>query len=187
MFHLFPHINYKGKDVDDIFKRWIPRFNTKASYDQFIPHKIKDGERPDTLANLHYGHPKYAWVILAVNRMSWSDWPLTHDQLELVIQREYGDRRYEVHHFETKPNLVDDVEVYQIEQINALTGETEFLPVLAAYVHETDGTYTTIQGTEQVLVGEWLENENDKKRDILILRPEHLNTFIRSVSDALSL
>lgn len=52
---------------------------------------VQDGERPDSVATVVYGDPKYTWVILLVNNIfSLYDWPLSYDEFQSYIVKKYG-------------------------------------------------------------------------------------------------
>ena len=55
---------------------------------------IKDGDRPDTLADQFYGDAELHWVILYANGASmqqpWYDWPMTQYDLTKFVAKKYG-------------------------------------------------------------------------------------------------
>ena len=53
---------------------------------------IKEGDRPDTIANAYYGSPEYAWLVYLANNIidPYYDWPLTFNQLLEYIVTKYG-------------------------------------------------------------------------------------------------
>lgn len=58
----------------------------------FYPFVVRDGERPDTVADKYYGDSKYAWAIISYN--SYIDplfeWPLSEREFNRYIKRHYG-------------------------------------------------------------------------------------------------
>lgn len=99
-FQRFPSISYtttEGADRQSI-NREVPNMTAKVVMqvltDPKLPYfnyRIKDTDRPDTVAAQMYGSARYAWVVLMSNQMrDWYDWPLT----ELQFSR-YMDAKYE--------------------------------------------------------------------------------------------
>lgn len=62
------------------------------SADSFYPVVIRDGERPDTIADKYYGSPKYAWLVSAFNQYidPLFEWPLTNEEFNSYIIRDFG-------------------------------------------------------------------------------------------------
>ncbi len=62
--------------------------NPTAIYD----YVIKDGERPDTIANAYYGDSNFVWLIFLANDVvdPYYDWPLTQQQFKDFIIEKYG-------------------------------------------------------------------------------------------------
>lgn len=56
-----------------------------------IPYKIREEDRPDTIANTVYGRPDLHWVVLLFNEIinPYHDWPKTQQQLEEFMMLEY--------------------------------------------------------------------------------------------------
>ena len=85
-FQQFPALSYittEGAD-DQLINRIVPNMTVKLAMDvlenenlPYFTYRIKDTDRPDTVAVDMYGSTKYAWVILLANKMrDWYDWPL---------------------------------------------------------------------------------------------------------------
>ena len=74
---------------------------------------IRDGDRPDTLADQFYGDSELHWLIMYANGISisnpWYDWPMPHGILSKFITKKYGvGNEYLVHHYEdTNEYIVD--------------------------------------------------------------------------------
>ena len=91
--------------VTNIMARVIIKSNSwKQSDDQpnefveaangFVKYVIKDGDRPDTLADQFYGDAELHWVVLYANGASmqqpWYDWPMTQYDLTKFVAKKYG-------------------------------------------------------------------------------------------------
>ena len=97
-FSYFPTVNHSLKDdgtyveVTNILKRFAFREDVKGKVDVFYEYSIKDGERPDILADRLYGDSKYAWVILLFNDIidPFYEWPLFGQDFTNYITGKYG-------------------------------------------------------------------------------------------------
>lgn len=98
-FDNFPNINYPivvdGKPVRINSKNIALRTKfldyVKSGQTSYRDYTIKDGERPETLANRLYGRPDLHWVILLFNDIlnPLFDWPLSSGDLGRMIRNKY--------------------------------------------------------------------------------------------------
>ena len=89
--------------IKNIFRRvkiqdWIQdnvRFFTK--------YTIRDGERPDTMAERLYGSPDRDWIVVLTAGITniKNEWPLSNYDLYRYAEAKYGSELNAVHHYET--------------------------------------------------------------------------------------
>lgn len=69
------------------------------------PYYIRDGERPDTIAEKIYGDAELDWIILITNNITNlnEQWPLDNNTLHNYLLDKYGseEKLSEIHHYET--------------------------------------------------------------------------------------
>ena len=170
-------IKYPFSDADRVIaKNFFRRYKLNDdifSYAVFFnKYAIKDGERPDILANRIYGSPKYDWVILLTNNLvnAQYDWPLSNYDLYKTLEKEYDDPYNEIHHYET----------IKIAQYPAgLRVDKAFFD--RQHKINVDGTISIVNGSSicaPVSVAEHFDNENEKKREIYLLKEEYFKSFI---------
>ena len=89
--------------IKNIFRRvkiqdWIQE-NTNF----FNRYTIRDGERPDTLAERLYGSPDRDWIVILTAGITniKNDWPLSNYDLYRYVENKYGTTLNDVHHYET--------------------------------------------------------------------------------------
>ena len=91
-FNNLPTIEYGTKVARNLITRpKIKEFilgNPNVIYD----YVIKDGERPDVIANAYYGDSNFVWLIFLANNIvdPYYDWPLTQEQFKDFIIDKYG-------------------------------------------------------------------------------------------------
>jgi hypothetical protein len=136
----------------------------------FDDYFIKDGERPDTISMDYYSDPGNDWIIMMINniRNLYDDWPMEHSSFNEYLNSKYDDVTA-VHHYET------------IEQIH---NDNMILPaglhVGEAYQFVTpEGNLVSKEASRGPISNYIYElRKNDKKREILILKPSLLDEFI---------
>ena len=89
--------------IKNIFRRvkiqdWIAE-NTNF----FNKYTIRDGERPDTMAERLYGSSDRDWIIILTAGITniRNDWPLSNYDLYRYVEAKYGTDLNAVHHYET--------------------------------------------------------------------------------------
>ena len=159
-FSNIPAIEYGSKVARNLISR--PRVkefvlrNPNVIYD----YVIKDGERPDTIANDYYGNPNYAWLVMLANNIvdPYYDWPLDSFSFQEYIKDKYSNP--------------DGIHHYEVTQSSGRqTGEGP-----ADYSHKLE-VNSTHPGAQSVSNREYEQREQDKKRQIRILSPQYLAAF----------
>ena len=183
-FSLIPDIEYDEKPISYPFsesdfvtaKNFFRRYKLNEdvfSYAVFFSkYAIEDGERPDSLADRAYGNPFYDWVILLTNNMVnvQYDWPMANYQISKVLESEYDDAYSTIHHYETK----------KIGQYEAgLRVDEAFYN--AQHKINDNGTISIVNGSAicgAVTVADHFYRENEKKREIYLLKPSFFQSFV---------
>jgi len=183
-FSLLPNIEYDEKPISYPFsesdvvtaKNFFRRYKLNDdifSYAVFFKkYAIEDGERPDSLADKAYGDPFYDWVILLTNNMvnAQYDWPMTNYQISKVLESEYDDAYSEIDYYET----------IKIGQYAAgLRVDETFYN--GQHKVNIDGTVSLKNGNEicnPITVAENFYRENEKKREIYLLKPAFFQSFV---------
>lgn len=99
-FSKFPALQYPVRDgstfryalVANILRRVSLTDSIKTLDGAFLEYKIKDGERPEHIAERVYGDPSYHWLVLLTNDVidPYHDWCKSDKVLETHIQKKYG-------------------------------------------------------------------------------------------------
>ena len=183
-FSLLPNIEYDEKPISYPFsesdfvtaKNFFRRYKLNDdvfSYAVFFKkYAIEDGERPDILAKRAYGDPFYDWVILLKNNMvnAQYDWPMSNHEVNKVLESEYDDAYNEIAYYET----------IKIGQYAAgLRVDEAFFN--AQHKINNNGTVSIVNGSAicgPVTVAEDFYRENEKKREIYLLKPAYFQSFV---------
>ena len=183
-FSLVPNIAYDEKPIKfpfsesdyviakNFFRRYKINDDIFSNVVYFKKYSIVDGERPDTVANKAYGDPFYDWVILMTNNLvnAQFDWPKTNYQLYKELEAKFDNPYGTIHHYETyeigqyPAGLVVDEAFYNGQQKLNINGSVQLK-----------------NGNEicrPVTIAEWYTSENEKKREIFLLKPQYLESFV---------
>lgn len=170
--------------VKNIFLRAKLRDDVLNNISFLNKYTIKEGERPEDVAEKLYGDKEYDWVIFITNNMTnvRTDWPMTGKQLYDYCYNKYGGDLNATQYYETKEvrdsqnrlvmpagKIVDrDFTIPDPDNPNIRLGvgiplDDPFLIGITNYLVET--------------------RENEKKRNIKIIKPEYLTQFMTDLTE----
>ena len=162
---------------------------------------IGDGDRPDLIAEELYGDPKLDYVVILVAGITNinHEWPLQDYQVYDYALQKYGSETEmnENHHYETfeikddkgrqilPPNLIVDDE-FKIDGTSSKYNTTYTLISQAGNTQLDDKDEFTVK-TDNIARAvtnlEYDHTENEKKREIDVLRESYLQMFINDLRD----
>tara|TARA_B100001939_G_C16867406_1_gene584770 strand:- start:45 stop:677 length:633 start_codon:yes stop_codon:yes gene_type:complete len=184
-FKIVPNISYDEKPISYPFsesdfvvaKNFFRRYKINEDVFQyavfFKKYTIVDGERPETLAEKAYGDQFLDWVILLTNNMvnAQYDWPRSNYEMYRIVEEEFDDPYSEINHYEIRETIGQ-------YQAGLHVDETFYN---GTHKININGTVTTKNGNEiasPVTVAEYYQAENEKKRQIYLLKPRYLDSFV---------
>lgn len=183
-FSLIPDISYDEKPISypfseadfvtakNFFRRYRVNEDIFSYATLFNKYAIQDGERPDTLADKLYGSPFYDWIILLTNNMvnAQYDWPMTNYVLYKTLESEFEDPYGTIHHYET-----DDIGPYTegTHVDETFYNSTHKFNINGSIVKKAGNTIC-----RPVTIAEHYANENEKKREIYLLKPAYFRSFV---------
>ena len=202
-FSLIPDIKYDLKPISYPFsesdyitaKNFFRRFQINKdlfSYSVFYTkYAVVSGDRLDTIANEAFGDPSYDWVIALTNNMinPMFGLPLEDAQLATYSEEKYGfNESYAgIHHYETL-EVKTDQEVDGIT-VNALEAgivvDQSFYN--GSFEYWDGSAHKSIPGnivSKPITNYEYEISENEKKREIFILRPAYFTRFVSEFKSA---
>ena len=196
-FSLIPNIEYDTKPISYPFsesdfvvaKNFFRRFKIDDNvfgYATFYKkYAVQDGIGIETVANSYYGSPFYDWIIILTNNYinPQFSFPVNSETIRKIAEERYGETEaYSgIHHYETiekkSGQTVDGLDVLALK--GGLTVDKKFY----------DSQFTYFNGTQPVNVNgntvskaitnfEYEVEENEKKREIYLLRRTYLKRFV---------
>jgi len=196
-FREFPNINYvsllpdrnKNEErilVKNIFKRAKLRSDIKFGITMFERYQVEENMRPEAIANRIYQDPELDWVILLVNNITnvRDQWPLSNNDLYNYMLDKYGQTGLtDPHHYETVELKDSDG---RIMLQGGLVVDDEFK--FRYSVRKSNGDLTDPNNINPVQVITNLayeQRENDKKRQIRILKPAYIAALVNDLRNVM--
>ena len=150
--------NYKL--LPNILKRVKLRSSLRAGVFMFDNYDVKDGERPEDIAFKWFGDAKYHWIILMTNNVTdrYYQWPLSAPQFAEHLTDKYGAGNEDaVHHYEKT-------------QDSGPTSSRDNSHLVEC--NSDDGDPSIISNRD------YEYRKQDEYRQIRLLNPQYLNTFV---------
>ena len=172
--------------VKNLFKRSKLRTDLDQAITAFNYYNIKDGMRPDMVAQELYDNPELDWVVLTSSNITniRNQWPLNHNDLQEYMLEKCGSEENiaKVHHYETR-KIVDEydrvvmpagLEVNQNFSFQYLNFSKQVIKVIPSQVVAEITNY------------QYEAKINDEKRRIKVLKSEYLSAFISEHREIMS-
>ena len=162
--------------VKNLFRRTKIRDDLQNVFTLFNKYEIREGARPDTVAEEFYGSAELDWVVIITAGIInvRNDWPLSSKELYDYSLEVYGDSLNDVHHWETK----------EIKDLNGKLILPKGKVVNSDFAIPNPDVYNaTINPVAYVTNYDYEVIKNDKKRSIYILKRGYLQQFLNDMRD----
>ena len=186
-FRELPNLNYQSTALDrsssedyvqvkNIFRRAKLRDDLKYVFTSLVDYYIKDGVRPDQVADNIYGDPELDWVVLtSANIINVRDeWPLDSREMYNYALNKYGDDLNQIRHYETTE--VKDSSGRLILPKGKVVDSGFTIP-------DPSSSTATLNPVGGVTNYEYETKLNDGKRSIYIITPDYLQVFLNDMKD----
>ena len=161
----------------NIFRRMKIRDDLQNVFTLFNKYEIREGARPDTIAEDLYGKSDLDWVVLlSANITNVRDqWPLSSKDLYEYTVSKYGlENINKIHHYETKEIKDSDGNLILSK---GLVVDEDF-----SIRFKNGGTYIERSNiTNRISNYEYEIKENEKKETIFLLKPSYLQQFLNDM------
>ena len=184
-FRELPNLNYQSflKDrnnstdfiqVKNIFRRAKLRDDLSYIFTSLIRYYIRDGYRPDRVAEEIYGDAGLDWVIItSANIINIRDqWPLDSREMYNYASNKYGNDLNQIRHYVTT----------EVKDSNGRLVFPKGKVVDAGFtIPDPASSTATLNPVVGVTNYEYETDLNDAKRDIYILDPKYLGIFLKDM------
>ena len=161
--------------VKNLFKRSKLRTDLDQAITAFNYYNIKDGMRPDMVAQELYDNPELDWVVLTSSNITniRNEWPLNHNDLQEYMLEKYGSEAnmMKVHHHETR-EIRDEYDRVVIPA--GLQVDEGFTFKYKNF----SNSIVTVNPVSAITNYQYEVKLNDQKRRIRVLKSEYLSAFI---------
>ena len=167
--------------VKNLFRRNKLRDDLQNVFTLFNKYEIREGTRPDTIAEEIYGDETLDWVVLLTSGIInvRDEWPLSDRELYDFVENKYGLIGINSnHHYETK-EIKDS-------QDRLILPEGKVVDSNFSITYSENGTYITPTSSNTINGVSNFEYEvlkNNKKRSIFVLRSQYLQQFLNDMRD----
>tara|TARA_B110000977_G_C10985255_1_gene457709 strand:+ start:556 stop:927 length:372 start_codon:yes stop_codon:yes gene_type:complete len=92
-FENFPTIEYEGQKVKDITRRNSFTSFVTSNPMLYLPYTVKEGYKPEDVANAYYGSTDYTWLVCMSNNIidPYHQWPLAEADFNAYLVEKYGE------------------------------------------------------------------------------------------------
>jgi len=172
--------SYDYVRVKNLFRRAKIRDDFFQNVTTFTKYKIIGEERPEQIAEKLYGSSTYDWVVLISNNIInvRTEWPLSDGEFSEYLDRKYTQAELAApHHYETTA-VIDSRGKLIIP-----AGKIVDPNFSVTYYDQVSVTKNPVK---MVSVYEYEIQQNDKKRNIYVLRSRYLQTAIDDMKRIMS-
>jgi hypothetical protein len=189
-FSFIPNIEYGKKPIQypfsesdfvvakNFFRRYQVNPDVFSYAVYFKQYAVEEGDRLDTIAEAAYGNPFFDWVIVLTNNMvnPLFDLPLSEDQLRKTVESSYDNPYGEIKHYETYEikNNNGDIILKEGLIVDEKFYSTPYKYWNGSFVEQIPGS----EISRPITIFEYEQKENEKKREIFLLKPRYLDAFL---------
>ena len=154
------------KLVTDLMTRVKVREKIIDEASLYDNYDVPSGERPEDTAFKHFGSAQYHWVILMTNNITdaFYEWPMSEQNFEAFLKDKY-----------TNPDAIHHYETTQSSGKTKANGPEDY-----SYLIEVN---SDAAGAQSVSNRQYEQRIQDSKRQIQLLSPSYLNTFLEEFNE----
>ena len=154
-------VNGKTVEVTDIWRKVKVRSKIANNLSLFDKFDVPEGDSPETVAYKVYGSTDYFWVVCLLNNVvnRYYDWPLDEFNFQQYVADKYAN-----------PDAIHHYEITQSSGKQTGEGPSDYTHKI-----EVNSDYVGAESVSNIEYERRLQNE---KRQIKLLSPQYLNSFI---------
>lgn len=164
--------------VKNLFRRVKLRDDLQNVFTLFNRYQIKEGERPDTVAENLYGSADLDWVVMLTAGILnvRNDWPLSDRDIYYFTEEKYG------------PQKVNEVKFYETTEVKDSKGrlilpEGKIVSSDFTIPNPDDPYASRLNPVVGISNYEYEVRKNNEKRNIYVLKPEYLQQYLNDMRE----
>jgi len=186
--------------IKNIFRRVKIQDWIESNTNFFNQYTIKDGERPDTLAERLYGTSERDWIVILTAGITniKNDWPLSNYDLYRYVENKYGTTLNDIHHYETIE--VRDSRGRLILPAGQKVAQNFTIPTpydasatnyyVGIRPQSSNIDYRSVNSNINPVIGvsnyEYETQLNESKRKIEVMKPMYLQQFLNDMRELMN-
>ena len=200
VFNYYPQLDYNDEKARFILAHGKVVEKYLKDYRTFYNYIIKDEDRADIVAWNQYGDSRLDWIIYLINNIfdPYKDWPMSYTNFISYLEEKYDQPAYKLQGVSNNSTIAH----YYYSSISSLSEEEKKADIANVNYNMTPETYDLLYSsnsytwnsiTESYLPATtgWLPKSifdyeyeiNESKREIILLRSEHITDFKRQFKD----
>lgn len=203
-FSNFPLVDYSNKKARNLALKTVIKERVKKRNISFLFYTLRDGERPDTIANDYYGDSKLNWLVMLSNDIidPYFEWHLSQTQLDAHLISKYGslalagstvlwyEKPAEVLYTDIATGLLFLTQT-ELDLLTDQSGWKASIPgdvtriSKDAYENSDLAPLQDLTGFSAVFALDHEEELNESRRDIRLIRREFLPVILRDLKELL--
>jgi len=189
-FKELPNVQYpsplsdRGSDRDyvtikNIFRRAKLRDDLVSELTAFDDYEVREGQRPDIVANDYYENSELDWLVLICNNITnvRDQWPLSDQELYNFAVEKYG-------------NEINDIAFYESTEVrddmNRLIYPAGIVVDSDFEIIDPDDATSILRPIRSVTYYEHEVRKNDEKRTITLLKPDFVTQALIDLREELT-
>jgi len=158
----------------DITKRFKLRESVAQKKYILFNYQLREGERPDMVADFYYGDPTLDWLVLITNNIfdPYFEWPLTHTEFTEFVKLKYGSVEY------AKSNYK---EYYKILQPRQKTVEGYWVDEYSVQIDQKTYQSLTAPQRKRVSFYDYENSLNESKKVIKVIDKRFLDQILKEL------
>ncbi len=159
----------------------------------YYRYDIQEGDTPEIIAYQYYGDSYRYWIVLFVNQIidaQWQ-WPMSSTVFQEYLKEKYGTNytwNSTVHHYEKIITTVD-LDSNQTTENRVIIGQQEYNSLITkteTYLLPSSNRVTVSITKAAISVYDYELEENEKKRNIKILKSVYVNEIEKQLTTVMS-
>ena len=174
----YPLIQYQGKRVRDITRRSKVRVSILQDPYIFLPFTIREGEKPEDIARLYYGTVSDTWLVLLANNITdpYYQWPMSDAEFDQYFIDKYS-----------KVSERDGFDVIRWGQDTTRNDNVAYFFKNAADTNRVIrlSVNSNVQGATPIHIYEYEKQQNENKREIVLIDKLYRNQVVEEFKGSL--
>jgi hypothetical protein len=176
----YPFIDYEETRIRDITRRSKVRDSILRDPYIFLPYTVREGEKPETIAQLYYGSVDDTWLVLLANNITdpYYEWPKDEEEFNNYFIDKYSEiserTGIEVLRWGQDDTRTDNIIYYYIK--------TEASEKIVRVSAESAAIY---ENAIPVRVYEFESQQNENKREIVLIDKLYRNQVVEEFKRSL--